>query len=132
MQTCNFAILALFTNLCLAAPVESKVYADPVNTTGIKDVPTQAICNHHSVVYNNTNKSVNIITHYVVCAQNKGCDESKWFKVKVNPNGVWQDTYQTRMNVTYRYTGNYQLTCQTYITGASENSTESYGNIRID
>lgn len=132
MRFCDFAILAMFTNMCLAAPIEATVRAEPLNTTGIHGYEAYAISNHRAIVSNNTDTIKNIIVKYVICVDGKGCDDSKWYRVKVNPHGVWQDTYQTKMTVTFKYIGNYQVTGKTIITGATETETTGYGNLRID
>lgn len=104
----------------MANPLTAQVYVRANRALGLHGQTVYLSVQHQASITNSTNQVQYAYVDYVICADNKGCDYSKRFKIKVNPNGTWQDNMTTHMYPTYAVTGNFTLIGKTIVEGITQ------------
>lgn len=116
-------LAVLASTQALSAPLEAELITKTFEVSALKNTQTYLTSMHHASVTNNTDQVQPITVSYRICAENKGCDNSHHFRVKVNPHATWQDGTILHLYPTYAVQGNFAVNAYTSVTGLQLNQT---------
>lgn len=116
-------LCTIISTACIASPLSATLHAQALNTIGLHGQQSYLTTLHTAQVTNNSDIVQTITVSYTICADNKGCDYSHHYRVKINPHASWQDGITLHKYPTYNFPGHYAITGYTGISGNGINQT---------
>lgn len=122
----------LSLNVMAADITVDELKAIGYETIGLKNHTVYLVTDHFASVTNNTNQVQYITVYYSICADNKGCDTSHHYKIKLIPYGHWQDGIRLSISPNYVNAGHFKVIATTRVVGNGINQqAQGYGSVTI-
>lgn len=110
-------LCTIISTACISAPLTAILHTQALNTLGIHGQQSYITTLHTAQVTNDSDIMQLVTVSYAICADNKGCDYSHHYRVKINPHAIWKDGIALHKYPTYNFAGHYAITGSTSISG---------------